>query len=837
MSSVSPQADFLLIDKGLAVRPLKDALVANKRWLGPDVGAVAGSGDPPFPVSPDGSLRPGVLYGASDGSKVAFALPTYSLQVVDGRYASGLHWRRPEDDPNGPIAFLTISMALAMPASDGRELRQIDHNAVARLLYELPVRGADGSTSSAQFSFDLGVLEPAGPAVRTGRFPIVDKPDFDRIWQAMTDPASSAHVEVRCFATVGRRTWRQIVKDRVDLPDQFALLEQKQVLLTHMIDPVPKRFVRPSPDTVAPAPESVVAAPPRAVSPADRPLGELFETKRLDPVVLTAAPQTVNPAVVAAVTAPQTLRELSVNHALVAIALSRAAATPPIVLTAPAGAAIAAAPLDTSRMTLHTAFRPKVDVALRNSDLTVGARRAVPIRVITAPDGEPALVRVPASCVQDAVPFTFSPDTNAYMFDVPGDLRPTTSHILLRFDFDPGGGREPMTYYQDSALPDHFYYRPQEFLIPRRDAPPYLPEIQIAFFDVVTTGDGSGSSEGSGGGSVATIQYRARMVYRAVAHVEHAVLAALERHLTTIRPEPKLELVLPESAELRLSIPRDAAGGHLVEEQRTVAEVAFDNGIVDEIELSPTELAAVLALLESGGVLGTVHATLLGSSASEVNVRLSLRDTTGPLLEHAFRGPVGEGSVRVSVRNRIESPLSLVDLYGTPVGDGAMAYPQSPLGTRIDPGASADLDYRVVPPSATVLDLDPLLRLAIETNVPALLPQLLVNQGYSSETFTVRVSTDPGVFGRAGPGGGEPLTALKVEFEDDASVILDAGDPTDDVNLRIPILSWLLKDGSGQRYRYRVSNLAGTGASLHQTAQGPFVDGEGTGTLTVVPVS
>jgi hypothetical protein len=205
-------------------------------------------------------------------------------------------------------------------------------------------------------------------------------------------------------------------------------------------------------------------------------------------------------------------------------------------------------------------------------------------------------------------------------------------------------------------------------------------------------------------------------------------------------------------------------------------------------------------------------------------------------LRRAYRGPVGDGLVRVTVTNPLESPVEIVELYRSPAGMGAFAFPQSDVGLTVPAGGSVNLDYRLDPPDADVDDIEPLLRVIVRTDLRALLPKLMMNRGYAADTFDLKVACDAAFFGQTPPGAPGPLTGLLVEFEADADAVLVPAAPSKDVKVRMPILPWLLKEPGGQRYRYRVTNLHGTGEGVRPGAVGGWVDGEGGGTLTVTPV-
>jgi hypothetical protein len=110
----------------------------------------------------------------------------------------------------------------------------------------------------------------------------------------------------------------------------------------------------------------------------------------------------------------------------------------------------------------------------------------------------------------------------------------------------------------------------------------------------------------------------------------------------------------------------------------------------------------------------------------------------------------------------------------------------------------------------------------------------MVNKGYASKTFRISLSVDPIYFGQTMPGDAQALAAVLVEFTDDATVVLDAAGPTDEIDLRLPILGWLLKQPESERYSYRVTNLLGAGADVTGTV-GAWIEGSGAGALAIVP--
>jgi hypothetical protein len=744
----------------------------------------------PLALVPDDRVIPGKIYPAGDDGP-PFALPTYALEVVDGLYTTRLRWRGPGDDPDGPIAVFTVGLTVQMPVAPGAATpREIAQQPTARLVQRVQVDGH--AEQSARVAMDLGVVERVSATSARIRHPIFEKAEFDALWLAITDPDAPAVLELSGAVRVGRRTWRQIPQFFIAGLQDEAL--QKAMRLTKL---VPVDPVDPN------QPDPVVSASPVGAEALTR--------------------TTVGPA-----------RELTtVSPVAIRIAMER---TTPIEVAQPE---VAAAPVDAvfaqptgklvMRDQLNEAFLPASERVFDATDLQWKGRKALPSEVLIDKGGVPAVITVSLPGDQAVGPFSFPVATNAYMFDVPGDLRPTTHRLLLRHEFDAGGSRPRLVYYEDTAFAHRYYYEPQQFRVPRDDALPNLPLLVIAFSDLLVKDESD----------TTTVRYTARLRFNAVPDLDPIVLAGLRRQLPAGPggAAPDLSALLPDEARIRLRLPDDGADGALVDTVRTLTREALDDGFSDEIELSPTELAAVIALLQTDGVRGTLEADLVGAGHTEIPVLVSLRDAPAVPLHRAYRGPVGEGLVRVTVSNPLESPVEIVELYRSPAGAGVFAFPQSNLGVVIPAGGSMDLDYRLDPPDADVDDIEPLLRVMVRTDLHALLPKLMVNKGYAAETFDLTVTCDAAFFGQTPSGAPGPLTALLVEFEGGgADVVLAAAKPQADVKIRMPILPWLLQESGGQRYRYRVTNLHGSGEAVRPGAVGGWTDGEGGGTLTVRPV-
>ncbi len=887
---------YYLIDRKLGVKSLTSLLTREKgpwdnirRPSEADGDQVVNRGSAPaLPVTPDGELRPGVLYQSSADPRVRFYLPQYRLNEVNGRYTTSLKWRGAHEDPNGPLAFLTIEVSGIVPPSGGFTLQEIPHQALARIAYQMPVQ-SDGPDVAPQNAGPVLWIEVGAlirkPVMQTlvwipgsdtapvlsARLALSSKSDFDRLYQVMTDSRFNGRLQISCFATAGRRTWRQVVLGHIGLTAQTNALK-KDVLVTDLI--AEKSLRAPLLQTPTNANTRKVAVSEDQGTPV--PLTQVLKLVNLSASQLAASDQPPD-------LPPTTVKKLSLNlqtmRAANPLLFKRTAVPPageppvkpaaqpvaktlptmklassrlrrltpsPAVAGQPTGAmpskpaaAVPAAGILNARVVRAMALKPVLLEAyarplpqvLTKSDLVtrIGRTdiRALPVKAVVGEDGQPALMQISVETRQEISPFFFSLDTNANMFDIPGDLRPDKNHVLIRMEVRDAGGQVTGVFYQDSAYSDQFYYQPQEFRLSRVDVPPYLPDIRVVFMDLVSQDDETDGTE-------ASLNYKVRLVYRAQPHIDPLMLDLAQQQVPGI--QARFSALAPETTRLSLQVPEDETNGALTEVPRPGAEVRFDQAIVDDIELSRTEFERIFAFFQAPGNVGlegTVEVTLLGSQTARVPVHLSLAKTAGRVCSHTYLGPQGNGVHRVRLINRIESPVSIDALYRVALGGSVFAFPQTSAGQVVAPGGQLDLDYRLDPADAVVADIAPVLSSSIQADPLRLWPQIFVNQGYTSDTFTLQVTIAPDFFGVVPPGADDTLTGVRVEFDDETSVTLTADCLQAEMELRIPLLPRLLGDPQAKQYRYRVGNLLG--ADAHPGEKTDWISGQGGPPLQVLP--
>lgn len=901
-----PVVDHKPIDTGIVERiPTNTGIVPP--WL---INAT-----PVLPLTPDGQLLAGTLYPSSGNANERFYLPEYQLAVAGGRYLTSLKWRGPTDDPNGPLAYLTVEIAAKVPAAGTFQLREIPHQAVVRIVYRMPVQGqpaqlapvpfaeflgnwvnvdpntngmtrleilpgdsasvvfhgfgkcqpqdcdwkltpatpqgqtligtydfgfkstritvqrsganltavvvddytvADGRTDRTStytlagggttvstdggrplLSVEVGALNPTSTGTRQARLAVTTKPDFDRLYQVLTDASFEGRLQIRCFSTAGRRTFRQVLVAPVNL------------LSTKLI------AVGKSSPGHAPGEPS----PSQAGS---EPASGEHQLQLLDMRTLVSNPPVPQPDAPPGV---NTVGTRAGAFAAVRIPATVEHGTQVAVPLRPAGVGDAA-------VTKISQIQPGLQVSaiVNRSDLVtkVGEQtvQAVPGKVVVDPDGQPALMQIAVETLQEIAPFSFPVATNAYMFDIPGDMRPTTNQIFIRMEVLDSNGKTTV-FYQDSGYADRFYYQPEQFLIPRVDTAPYLPDLRVVFFDLLTTD--AGATDGTG-----TIHYKVQMAYRLVPDINPVLLDLVQAQVPNVKA--RFQALAPERAALKLRVPEDETNGALTDVPRPDAVITFDEGIVDQVELTRTEFERIFAVFQSPsgiGLEGSVAATLPGSVTANVPVRLSLRHNPGNPFNTTYLGPQTNGLHRVRVVNRLESPVTITALHRVTLGTRVFAYPQSDPGMMVQPAAATDLDYRVDPADASVVTITPAMEVTIQANPQLLWPQLFVNQGYTSDTFPLHVALEPGFLGVTAPGRTDPLTGVVVEFDSGLQVTLNAAQVAADIRLPIPLLPRLLGSPQAKQYRYRTVNLIGSPPAPDPPSE--WMDGEGEAPLSVTP--
>lgn len=898
MDVMASSKDYYVVSGQLRAYPLA-YLLKHREQIATLSGRAAAPDliDDAVPVSADGKLQFDTLYPSSADSSVRFYLPRYELRTARGCHTTSLRLRGSGDDPAGPLGWLTVELLAVAPNDVHHTLREIGHQATLRIGYRMPVAERNEVDNAAPRTTPLRLNRPVAVRLARGapaRRPLqVTMDAFEGTWRnADADTRGLTRLEIhkidsrngrlRGFGKCHPRDcdWGEtpvrVVGSELQASYDFgfkkttlSLSNSGDQLIATVLDDYPesdRRSDRSTRYVLTHATTELVDDRPtlwldvgalEAVSDhvrrcrlaihtreeydrlygimTDEELGAFLEV-RCDAVV---DHRTWNQVVVGDLNAKAERKALTLKKAQVLDARKLKAVTPvsssrplqpaarrfaflrnvrPVTPRSSATQIPAPPPI---AMAQPVRINMAVLAARTRMFTTVGAvkKQVVPTKALVDKKGEPVLVRSPVTASLRVSPFWFDPASHDYMFDEPKE--PAENHILFRDTVTSEG--ETYTFYQDSAFRDQYYYEPQEFRLARIDEIPYSPDLLVAFLDATTAEDGG------------EVTYRVRLSYRARPYLSPRVIEIARVQLEEGKAA-RFTALEPVASRLSLRLQKDDAGGDFQTVERDDAEIEFDSGIVDTLDLSSSEFERIFAAFQNSGLgfEGDVEATLFDGSEVRIPLVANLRHPSGRVLSSSFQGPAADGPAgRYLMRldNRIESPVVIDALYGVALGEGITAHPvDADLPLRVPVGGDVVLQYQVTPAEAPVVDIEPGLSASIEVDNGTLWPLVMVNEGYTSKTFPVQTSIDRIYFDTTPPGM-QLLQAVEVDFDSDVSVRLTPDVLQQTVQLRMPLLPWLMKQPEAKRYRYRVTNYHGDDPG----DQGPWQDGEGELPLQIVP--
>ncbi|MEE8584091.1 MAG: hypothetical protein V3T83_04495 [Acidobacteriota bacterium] len=875
-----------------------------------------------------------MLYPPSEGkSAVRFYIPTYTMRTLAGRHTSTLRLRREDEENGAPFGRLELELVAQAPVDRRFRLGEMEHEAVARIRYRIPVDSGDGPDlvpsgasdgmeghwinvdantrgmtqliidrsengrlqmhgfgkcspsdcdwgvvsarrlrrrngalvgnydfgfkktritarlsdgqllarvfddyaegdrrsdrttnyvmrrnapppppQSAELILELGALQPVGDSISRVRRDLLSVEEYERLLQIMTQEVYQARLEIEVTATVGRRTWRQVASNIL------STVAASQNVRLRRIDSVVARAETPAGEsgTIGPigplgplGPVGTFGLPDISRSPirfGDQPVGTpspaSLRVMRQPTIVNRSVgfqPAFVQPAI--AVEQPTGGQPAQPN-----VVATDLRAGPPV---QPFGLIINGVDFGPGGLQTRVISQPQSALTSLTPNIVFAAARPLVIarRVFIDPNGSPAVVRTRVSDMQHIDPFVFPLPAHDYMFDLLED--PSPPHQLVRHAISQGD--TTVTFYRDTGLADQIYYEPVEFRLVRHDTEPYTPSLLFGFLEVIEADGEEGGSAGTGSSHAS---YRVLVSFRSQPYNDPQIL---EKARLEFGQDVSFSALQPQQAALRLRLPV-GQDGELVDTQRPEAEVSFKLGVHDEVELSEDEFVQLLNSFQgpSAQIDGVVDAVLLDGSSAEIPVVLSLRENGGSFFHRTPAAPVegSEGTYRIGLANRLESPVQIVELPSFRLGPSARAHAVDPsLPITVGPGDSVEVDYQLTPSNFPLTDLDPPLQAVVDPDVGKIFQAISVNQGYASGSFQVSLSIDPAFFGTTPNGATEPLTGLRVEIQPHVSLDLTPEESEKRVSLRMPLLPFLLQEDAIQ-FTYRVVNLHAGGAGL-----------------------
>lgn len=824
------------------------------------------------------------LYPSTQDPSRRYFLPRYALaQRDDGQPEVQLRYLGDADE-SGLLGQLRITFAWVPPPWTGGELRTIDHRIELSLRFAVRVDGVAGPGHEQIVQLQPPQREAGNRATSVTVF--TDKAQFDAVYQAMRlDPASpgtrsGAALWLAITAEVGVRTWRQVVVGKPAVVDQLEALQHKKALFTTMLDRGEVATLRRTDGratvSVRPPSEAEVArvhttralledrraamptgAGARATStvPVGRATGSLagsttlLRTLRIDPVIARPVAEIARPIITRPIA--ETLRPpiarptrpiLERPEPIIAHPLPEPIAVPPPIRPAePITVAPPPPPMPgpwdaLGPAALAKANAPTLREAIAVTDLSVAGRKVVPIKIALDHQRRPALVDTELEATQ-TLPFELDPAQHRDVFV--GSYSGPDIHLLFPHLLVEDG--TPRTIYTDNLMPEVVHVPPTEFRLVRDEQSPFAPTMTFVASDFVTTEEGDEAA--------ASVFYRVAVVYRLEPWVSPRLLELARQELERLRPGGggalRFRPIVPRGAELRLE---DGLLGDA--QQRSDATIDPLEGITDVLDLDSdtfTRLWRRLAGIDDAGsggaalgaLTGTVAFTLFDGTRATSTVRISLGGDGADLVDatHVGLASDGTGDHEIVVRNRVESPVELVELRAAVLPNGTAARPVGAaelVGRVLRPQEHVVVRYRLDAPGADVPLLRPLVIARSRPEPGALLKLLLRSEsGFESLGFRVTVRAVDGSFAATDDGAGA-IIGLRVEFDDGTDVELTADAPQQEVGLVGRVLDQLTGGADDQhRYLYRVTNLHPTG----EGARSAWMDGQGTGALQVAPAA
>jgi hypothetical protein len=825
-------ANAFVVDRSLGAVPVSRLLDVRSqlRLDGAFAQQVLLPGDRPV-LTGDQTLQPNMLYPAEKNQSVRYYLPQYQVSIgAGGQPAVELRFKAGAE---GEVGRLAITMTWTPPVAQGLEVRAIDAVVVPTLRYRIPVQAAGGATPGGGWerTTALQPLQATGATLLQSITIFSDKGLFDSVYQALSRPEQGATLDLLIRARVGMRTWRQVIVGQPTWADQTKVLANRGVLFTQMLHADTLHGISAVPASgaarvmmikTAPAPTAMIGAvnsvTPATAAVATAAPNTAFATARLAtaPSAIAARPIAVRRMTVG--TAAPAARFTAVTAAATAgtavftpVAGTRSSAGAVLVKSGPAASA------QTATLMLARLNTPNLKQAVKVSDFQIAGRNVVPLNVALDTTRQPAVVDADLENHQ-TVPFSFDPaqPVNRGVFVEGYD---SGLHLLVPLSLvAPDGSLH--TVYRDSLMREVIHIPPSGFRLERDETAPFLPAISFLASDFSTTDNDDN----------ADVLFRVVAAYRLEPWLDPDIVELARAELA--KENLVAHFTTGTAHDAKLSLDLDLLGDAQV---RSGATVDPDTGISDTLDLDHQTFVRVWReRLAVGGVRGWVEYQLFDGSPARVPVELSLRQTSGELFDVTFVGPVADhpGTYRVTVRNRVESPVRITKLPPELIAGGGVAHAVNPdalLNQLLQPEETRQIDYDAAGAGADVVDFSPTVLGQAEPNLSALLRLLMVARGYTSLGFSVSVHAADGVF--APPAAGtEPLTGLLVEFDDGTRANLSPTADRVDVTVVGRLIDQILGTADdSQRFFYRVTNLHASG----EGARTSWTEGHGTAPLEV----
>ncbi len=820
--------DTILVDRMLRGVNLVDVLDARAGLTAHDRTVTAPDGREELPVlQSSATLQPGMLYPARHNKQLGFYAPAYRVADDSGSPAVKLTFLGSEPE----VGRLDITLAWTAPTAgtdDVTEVRVMDHVASLELVHRVLVHGSDGQiTGSVTETVPLQPAVVSGSGVATSSTIFADRATFQAVYTAMRNVDAGPELVVGISARVVVQSWRQVHLHRPEIADLQHHLLDSNVMITNILgrrdvvkattilQKTPVKF-----KLAAPKPAANVTSVRRRSAAA----GAVALPGRLTRAKRRASASVTRPTFLTSLVGVNRMRDLTITGLLPGGRSAVADVAPPDTNAEPVHLVSSVMAASLLQGQLRAEFIPSLKDAVVDSGMVVKSRPAIPVRVAVDREGKPALVEVEVAGEQ-RMPFVYPPQESPGVYSGAAEADGAAAIRFLVQRQIHREGKPTITVLQDNVLKDVIHLPPTQFRLGRDRTSPYLPRLSFVLSEVATTDDDVD----------AEVLFRAAVVYELEPWTDPEIVEAVRVDLAPSGIVPTFTVIAPRSVRFLLD-----------GEERADAEVDPLIGIRDILDLDAGGFAELTGRhLAGSGLGGEVTFDLFDGSEARAEVRLSFTEVAHDLVDVLFTGR-DSGQCIVSMRNRIESPITIValpEVRVTAAGRAAPVNGSTVIGRRLAPMEAVEVRYQLEDPAVVLTDFAPPVLAQPHPDVQRLCAQLIEGPpGYDSMAFAVPVAAADGVFA-ATDDPATQLTGLLVEFDDDSRVTLTPDAPEVEVSLIGRLLDQVFApdgDDREERYFYRVTNLhlAGEGArSAWQEAKGtsPLTVGVALGDLTGLP--
>jgi hypothetical protein len=444
--------------------------------------------------------------------------------------------------------------------------------------------------------------------------------------------------------------------------------------------------------------------------------------------------------------------------------------------------------------------RPPRQASLKLTDRrTDVVRESNAVSTVSASPPAPPLRAVRCTLEQPVSPepFAFSPLLHGYVFQ--GLVPATGSSQLVRHRLS--WHDTFFTYLQDMSRPSVVYCFPDRFKVARRRDAPFTPFMTVR---------ASSRSDGSGQEVVLDYVVAPHTDGRRLADARGQLLADPRFGAQQVEFQPFA------SSDVRYFIDRPSGTGS-VRQERPDASLVLQGALKDTLVLSLDDFQRLFDAMHrrtASLFVGRVEIDVPGATTEIVPFEARMDDLEGELFSYTA-AVAQDGSVQVTVRNEIESPMDVHALDATLTIAGRVMR-GLPMGNALPhdnllPGQSFTLQVMPETPmtgtAAPEVALD-LSGVSVKPDVEAIWDSIFDRS--ATECFrVVTVNASASLFDPVP--GREPIVTIRVEFEGGATAVLNATTLSAQARLDYAVDDVVLRRPVSNAYRYTVTVVRASG--------------------------